>query len=145
MLISAQSLKRSVRIAGYVAAVAVAVLCGWRWWFTSGPASALEAESPNGAYRICLREVKDLLQVDRNFVVSLSIAGTGAERQVFISPDEGRPVGSERFVWSDDSKWVMLAGRHFYVVDGAVLPDGEQMYLLYHVPDGSIWCHSCPR
>jgi hypothetical protein len=53
--------------------------------------------------------------IARNFEVWLENIDSGRERTVFRSPDAGRPVGSERIVWSvDGSRFLLLK------VDGAV-------------------------
>lgn len=99
-------------------------------------ASAL---SPHGEYGISLIERPSLL--DRNFTVELANITTGERRVIFESPDEGRPIGTERFVWSADGSRFLLLGRHFFVTDG-ILGNGEQAYLMVDVPTGRVWCNA---
>jgi hypothetical protein len=93
--------------------------------------------SPDDKLRVALIEHR--LSVDRNFHLRLDGVETGQSRVIFRSPDEGRPIGSERIVWSADSSRFLLLGRHFYQADAARLPTGEQPYLMMDVPSGQIW------
>jgi hypothetical protein len=63
-------------------------------------------------------------------------------RTVFRSPDEGRPIGSERIVWSVDGSRFLVLGRHFYGSDAARFPSGEQAYFLMDLPTGKVWCNA---
>ena len=58
------------------------------------------------------------------------------------SADEGKPAGSERFIWSRDSTKVLLVGRHFFVRDDLMLAGGDQIYFLHDVPTGRSWINS---
>ncbi len=90
--------------------------------------------------------------IDRNFDVRLSTPGDVGSRQViFQSPDEGRRVGTERFLWSADGEYLLLLGKRFYVHDERIrLATGEYPYLLYHLPTKRLWtnasqCRGIPR
>jgi len=90
--------------------------------------------------RVTLRERR--LDIDRNFDLLLEDVKTGRSRIIFRSPDEGRPVGSERIIWSVDGSRFLLLGRHFYAADATRLKTGEQPYLMMDVPSGKIWCNA---
>jgi hypothetical protein len=79
---------------------------------------------------------------DRNFELRLTQVRTGEARTVFQSPDEGRPSGSERIVWSADGSRFLLLGRHFFVTERAKLAGGEQAYLMMDVRSGQQWCNA---
>jgi hypothetical protein len=80
--------------------------------------------------------------IDRNFEVHIEEVG-GPSRKVFVSPDESPSgIGSERFLWSKDSKRVLLVGKRFWVREGVQLETGEFLYLLYDVPMHKVWCNS---
>ena len=107
------------------------------------PAPTASATSPDGRFRVELREVTAF--VDRNFeVVLVDQRGTPpTSRVIFTSPDEGNPPGTERFVWSVDSRALLLVGEHFFTIDEAAeRTEGEQPYLLYDVADDSLWCNA---
>ncbi len=80
----------------------------------------------------------------RNFDVRLEHKrrGAGPARVIFRSPDEGHPIGTERFIWSKDSKWLLLVGRHFCTREAPRLASGETLYLLYNVKTGEVRCNS---
>ena len=80
--------------------------------------------SPNENYRVTLVERR--LDIDRNFELKLENLASHTITTVFHSPDEGRPIGSERIVWSVDDSRFLLLGRHFYATDASQLPSGEQ-------------------
>lgn len=96
--------------------------------------------SPDDAHRVAVVELPAFF--DRNFEVRLEEVGSGQVRTVFRSPDEGRPVGSERVVWSADGARFLLLGRHFYITDAGKLPSGEQAYLFMDVRSGQVWCNA---
>ncbi len=120
----------------------VGVLLGPLYWLSD--ATTTQSLSPGDQYRIHLVEIGSHipLNVDRNFELRLEELETGELHTIFSSPDEGRPIGSERFVWSTDSAHVLLVGRHFYGDDGIRVGCQERAYLLYHVPSQSIWLNS---
>lgn len=99
--------------------------------------------SPDEAVRVHMVEVG--VWIDRNFHVRLERRNrceADSMRTVFRSPDEGRPVGSERVVWSDNSTRFVLLERHFKVNDGARLADGEVLYLMYDVTTNELRCNA---
>ncbi len=105
--------------------------------------------SPDDKYRVSLWELNAPLMIDRNFRIKLtefspSPWGRDTTVQLFQSPDEGRPIGSERFIWSKDSQYVLLVGRHFFEqqVTGYRIPTGEIAYWLLHVPSRKVCCNS---
>lgn len=100
----------------------------------------MSALSPSNRYRALLVERPAF--IDRNFDVVILDVDTDNERTIFTSPDEGRPIGSERFLWSRDDQYLLLLGRNFFVAEAAVLDSGEQMYLLHHLPTGGTWCNA---
>jgi hypothetical protein len=101
----------------------------------------LVALSPDDTTRIWLVELAPRL--DRNFELRIeNLEQPGTMQTVFRSPDEGRPVGSERLLWSKDGRQLILVGRHFIVEPNAVLPNGEQLYLLYNLDTGEMRCNA---
>jgi hypothetical protein len=82
------------------------------------PPTTLTSLSPDDKFRVIILERRlGLLDIDRNFHVRLEDVKTGRGKVIFRSPDEGRPVGSERIIWSLDSSRFVLLGRHFSVAD----------------------------
>jgi hypothetical protein len=61
---------------------------------------------------------------------------------VFRSPDEGIPRGTERFIWSEDSQFLLLVGKHFFLRRCCTLQSGDEAYLLLHVPSRQMWCNA---
>jgi hypothetical protein len=96
--------------------------------------------SPDDALRVVVVERPGY--IDRNFEVRLEDTATGQTRTVFQSPDEGRPIGSERVVWSADGSRFLLLGRHFFVTERGKLSTGEQAYLMMDVRTGQVWCNA---
>jgi hypothetical protein len=82
------------------------------------------------------------LGIDRSVTVRLTDLSRGSVSTIFVSPDEGRPPGTERFVWSSNGDYLALLGRHFFEDKAFQLSNGEYFYLLYHVPTGRIWCNA---
>jgi hypothetical protein len=104
--------------------------------------------SPDESALVTLVEKKSRVPFpsDRRFEVWLSNLDSDTKRvvssvRIYVSPDEGRPAGSERFIWSKDSSYFILLGRHF-VADGVKLRTGELVYIMYHVPSKAIFCSS---
>ncbi len=58
--------------------------------------------SPDDSIRARLVEVGPTWDLDRNFVIRLGFLRKDTTRTIFRSPVEGRPVGSDRFIWSGD-------------------------------------------
>lgn len=119
-----------------IALVLLFAVCGCR----RNDSISLASSSPDGAYRVEIAEHSDRL--DRNFHLRLHHLAGKTVATVFDSPDEGRPVGTERIVWSRDSSRFVLIGRHFFVGDEARLTNGEAIYLLYDIKSGSIRCNA---
>jgi hypothetical protein len=69
-------------------------------------------------------------------------SSSGERRTIFESPDEGRPPGTEQFLWSADGRYLLLVGRHFRVVKGGTLADGRQLYLLYDSQSTELRCNA---
>lgn len=103
-------------------------------------AVTLTSLSPDDTLRI--RLIERGVFIDRNIQVRLEDIDSGRERVAFRSPDEGRPAGSERIIWSADGRRFLLLGRHFIVPDRSKLPGGEQAYLMMDVRSGQVWCNS---
>lgn len=93
--------------------------------------------SPDEKQQVMLLE-RSVPHIDRNFQIRLN------GDIIFLSPDEGRPRGSERFLWSRDSSNLLLVGRHFFIAKDldVELTTGESLYLLYNVPTQQIWCNA---
>lgn len=83
--------------------------------------------------------------IDRNFDVRVEDLATGKLHTVFTSPDEGRPVGSERIVWAADSSQFLLLGRHFYVLPKGRSTNGESLYLLYDLRTDELWSNAAQQ
>ncbi len=98
---------------------------------------SLESVSPNGKFEVKLVERPGL---DRNFKVILKRGG-GAANEVYASPDEGRPIGTERIIWSKDNDYFLLVGKHF-VMKGDTVKNGEQLYLLYQISTKKLWSNA---
>ncbi len=131
---------------GLVAAGVLIVLGYYavKFWRLSRPRMDVTTSSvsPDGRYRVSLIETSPDLSVDRNFALTLTDLKTGAVSRIFESPDEGRPPGTERFVWSAGGDAFALFGRHFVADKEFVLASGECFYLLYHVPTAKLWCNA---
>lgn len=97
------------------------------------------ATSPDGNARVSLFEQTGL--IDRNFEVRIESSQIEA-RTIFSSPDEGKPIGDERFIWSSDSRMVILVGKHFLVAPRFENGRGEVLYFAYDVQAGRSWCNS---
>ncbi len=97
--------------------------------------TTLSRLSPDETTRACLVE-RTFPSLDRNFQVVLEDLVHGESKVLYHSPDEGRPYGSERFIWSKDGQWLVLVGRHCFVKRDLFLDNGDQLYFLYHVPTG---------
>ena len=111
------------------------------WAFSIAPDRTTVASlSPDDSVRARLVETSPAWGIDRNFSVRLEFLGRDATRTIFSSPDEGRPAGSERFIWSKDGTMLLLVGRHFYTEPGSLLETGEHAYFLYHLPSRRGWC-----
>jgi hypothetical protein len=98
--------------------------------------------SPDDSFRVHLMEISSGGSIDRNFRVDLEDMNKTTISTIFLSPDEGKPAGSERFIWSEDGKAFLLVGRHFFVAEPMKLTTGEEPYLFYHIPSRRGWCNS---
>ena len=101
--------------------------------------------SPDDVWRVSLVEISPKVNIDRDFTITLEELAHDrrpTQETLFKSPDEGRPVGSERFIWSKDSTYVLLVGRRFTVAQDIAVGNGEQAYFLYHVPSKRSWCNA---
>jgi hypothetical protein len=98
--------------------------------------------SPDETIRARLVETSPSWHLDRNFRVQLDSLVEGTSTVIFGSPDEGRPEGTERLIWSKDGAWLLLVGRHFFVKDDLFLDNGDQLYFLYHLPTRRAWCNA---
>jgi hypothetical protein len=118
------------------------ICCGLGWWLHSGLGErmTLSRLSPDETFRASLSE--RAVGFDRNFQIRIENLVTGARITVFRSPDEGKPYGSERLIWSKDGTKLLLVGRHFFVKEDLFLDNGDQLYFLYEVPTGRSWCNS---
>lgn len=99
--------------------------------------------SPDERYRVRMVEVPAF--IDRNFELRLEDLKEGMISTIYTSPDEGRPIGSERIVWSRDSARFLLLGRRFS--SGVLLPETGELaaYLMYDVTAGEAWCAADER
>jgi hypothetical protein len=97
------------------------------------------SRSPDGNRLVRLVEKPAL--VDRNFKVTIADSPIEKQKVIFNSPDEGMPRGSETFFWSDDSRYLLLTGQHFFVIGGVDSKVGK-LYLLYDTQSGEIWCNA---
>ncbi len=99
--------------------------------------------SPDGQHRILMEDLRLFFQIDRNFRLTLELLDHEEKNAVvFRSPDEGSPIGTERFVWSSDSSHVLLLGREFFVREGSTLGNGEQLYFMLNLNTGEAWCNN---
>jgi hypothetical protein len=111
-----------------------------RWLSTTRVTTT--ALSPDDKWQAVLVERGSYL--DRNFDVRLGPTGgvSSSFVPIFSSPDEGRPIGSERFIWSKDSNYLLLVGRQFAVEGQTRMQTGEDLYLLYHLPTKRLLCNA---
>jgi hypothetical protein len=132
---------RKAYILGLLVAFAIGLLTGLAFSFRGRERVTVTSLSPDEKTRVLLVELP--FRIDRNFELRVeSLDRTGEMRTVFRSPDEGRPEGSERILWSGDGRQFILLGRHFYVEPDAVLPSGEQLYLHYNLDTGQVQCNA---
>ncbi len=98
--------------------------------------------SPDETLRVLLVDFQRQF-IDRNFSIRLDRLETGETFDLLAwSPDEGRPEGTERFLWSKDGTKVLLVGRHFSVRDDLLLDNGDQAYFLHDLKVGRSWINS---
>jgi hypothetical protein len=118
---------------GTALGVVGAKLAGWR--------TTVSRLSPDETLRASLVE-PEFVAFDRNFQVRLEDLREDKITILLRSPDEGRPYGSERLIWSKDGKWLLLVGRHFFVKEDLFLDNGDQLYFLYNLPSKQGWINS---
>jgi hypothetical protein len=138
--------RRPGRVLPFVLVGFAGVLVGWAAKSVAGHFAGsvtTTALSPDDQWRAALVETQPRF-IDRNFTVRVGAAAADplSLEPVFESPDEGMPVGSERFIWSKDAEYLLLVGRHFVVEGSARLRTGEELYLLHHVPTKRQWCNA---
>ena len=105
----------------------------------------VNSASPDGKWRALLIEFDDRsFEIDRNFEVLLEDAAVSPpqRRVLFSSPDEGRPIGTERVIWSKDSKHLVLIGKQFFVKSRSEAVAGDLLYLLVDVQPEKSRCNS---
>ncbi len=122
-----------------IAAVIIA-LAAVRRSLSPRPTTTLVSLSPSESHRVHLIEMPTW--IDRNFEVRLEDMDTQSVITVFRSPDEGRPVGSERIIWSADGKYFLLIGKHFAANERSASGDGYFLYLMYDLNTGEIHCNA---
>jgi hypothetical protein len=108
----------------------------------TGKPGVVSDVSPDGRYRAKVVEIGGFYKADRNFEVVLTDVRDGSDTIVFTSPDEGRPAGTERFVWNAGGESFALLGRHFFTEDDYRFANGECLYLVYRIPTRDLWCNA---
>jgi hypothetical protein len=122
-------------LVGFAAGQFTARVAAWRHQV------ALVSLSPDETWQV--RVIDRDPWLDRNFELELFCRHDDSVSTIFRSPDEGRPIGSERIVWSPDSWKFVLIGRHFTdCPETARLPTGEIAYLLYDLKSNTLRCNS---
>lgn len=119
-------------------ASALLLLVGSLMALVGVPYIAVSAPSPDG--QVVAELVETGLFVDRHFLVRLTTYWLGflpVSREIYESPDEG-PRGGERFLWSRDSRHVLLVGTNLFATDEACLASGEALYLLVNRLTGTV-------
>jgi hypothetical protein len=112
---------------------------------TDGRETTTSRLSPDETTLARLVETSPSWAIDRNFAVRLESLVGGSSRTIFRSPDEGKPPGTERLIWSKDGTKLLLVGRHFFVKEDLFLDNGDQLYFLYDVPSGNFLVNSHER
>ena len=130
-----------IAVIGLILAIPVLAAFGF-FKGSRGRTISASATSPDIQWRAFLVEFDDG-RIDRNFEVYLETVRTKERRAIFSSPDEGRPAGTERFIWSKDSRFLLLVGRHFEIADSADrLSTDETLYLLHDLQTGTTRCNA---
>jgi hypothetical protein len=137
-------MKRFLIVAGFaLAGVAGFGLSTAYQWFTEGCGSVTTSRlSPDETTRASLVESTPSWTLDRNVSVRLEELARGGSVTIFRSPDEGKPPGTERLIWSRDGTKLLLVGRHFFVKEDLFLDNGDQLYFLHDRTSGKAWSNS---
>lgn len=128
---------RTLVIAGVLLILGLVVSIFWK---RSEPTIPVSSQSPDKSVSVSI--VESVGQLDRNFEVVLETASElRVKRVIFKSPDEGLP-GTERFLWSKDSRYLLLTGQKLFVEEEDILPNGERLYLLYDQRTDLLKCNA---
>ena len=134
-----------IAIIGVILAITVLATLGF-FKPSKGRTISASRTSPDIQWRALLVEFDDDGRMDRNFEVILRNRAGSKQRVIFSSPDEGRPVGTERFIWSNDSRFLLLVGRHLGISDPADrLSTDEYLYLLHDLQTGTTRCNAAQQ
>lgn len=101
---------------------------------------SLRSRSADGKVEVEMLE--NGVGLDRNFRLRLRDLSTGAKTIIFLSPDEGRPSGTERIIWTRDGGQFLLIGRHLFVNAEAAMANGDRLYLWYDVKTKRLCCNA---
>lgn len=102
----------------------------------------LSSLSPNDENRVLL--VEGHHWIDRNFELRIQNLKQKGSTTIFRSPDEGKPVGSERIIWNNDGTKFALLGRDFIsrkFPESFKNKKGELLYLVYDLNAKKLYCH----
>jgi len=123
--------------------VLLAVLCFVVGCGPKSPQVSLSKQSPDGKYwaELVEKPVGGIFNGDRHFEVRITPQNTNSAqpKMIYRSPDVGSP--SERFLWSDDSRYLLLVGKSVCVGPESVADSGEYMYLLYDLETRELRCN----
>lgn len=136
---SRAKLVRKIVLVVSVGVLAVGAVAGL--WYMYSPHDVLVSDSPDGAYRIVIRQPRFRF-LDRNFRVVLIDQRTNVEQKIFDSWDQSPTIKKERFVWSSDSRKLALVGDRYYVVPDSELPNGQLVFLVYDFDGKKLYCNS---
>jgi hypothetical protein len=110
--------------------------------------TSLTSSSPDDQQTVELYETPEGgFPSDRQFqIVLYPTTNTNRYKILFHSPDEGAP-GTERFVWSTDSRYFLLLGGNFAAFTNAPLARASDRrsvygYLLYDTISKKAFCNS---
>ncbi len=134
-------MRRVLGCGGLAAVIGLAMLLEYGWIGT-GLSTTVTRLSPDETLRARLEEHSPTWGMDRNFAIRLEYLAEGKSERIYGSPDEGRPAGTERLIWSKDGAWLLLVSRHCYVKEDLFLDNGDQLYFLYHLPTRRAWCNA---
>ena len=135
-------MRKWIRILSYVAGLIALFGIGVGVGRLTGDRTTTSRLSPDETIRARLVETSPWWAPDRSVRVQLDSLIEGTTTVLYASPDEGRPEGTERLIWSKDGAWLLLVGRHFFVKEDLYLDNGDQAYFLYHLPSGKAWLNS---